>query len=349
VRAGVGLFALPERGVVSVVGADRGRWLNGMLSNEVAALEPGLSNSGCYAVLLTPQGRIVSDLHVLQRGDAYWLETAVAAIPAAMTHLDRLLIADDVQLEDASAQWARFALEGPRSLETLLRAADGGGEGLGPDCATDIEIGGVAVVVAAFGFSGEQARQLFVPADRVQPVCEALRAAAVQDGDEALVEADSGALEILRIEAGTPLVGSELAEDTLPDEARIGHAISTSKGCYTGQEVVARLRSHGGVKHLLVGLRPVPPEDAGSASLPEPGTMLVRASDTKRTGELTSRCVSPAVGPIALAFVRRDDAEPGTRLRVDSSASSDSAAGGELEVVALPFLDVPAPPAGAAQ
>jgi folate-binding Fe-S cluster repair protein YgfZ len=139
VRAGVGLFALPERGVVSVVGADRGRWLNGMLSNEVAALEPGLSNSGCYAVLLTPQGRIVSDLHVLQRGDAYWLETAVAAIPAAMTHLDRLLIADDVQLEDASAQWARFALEGPRSLETLLRAADGGGEGLGPDCATDIE------------------------------------------------------------------------------------------------------------------------------------------------------------------------------------------------------------------
>ena len=128
---------------------------------------------------------------------------------------------------------------------------------------------------------------------------------------------------MLRIEAGIPALVLELAEDTLPDEARIGHAISETKGCFTGQEVIARLRSHGGVKHRLVGLR--------GQSLPEPGARIERL-EGRATGELTSRCSSElAGGEIALGFVHRDDAEPGTRLRCG---------GREVVVSDLPFVEL---------
>jgi len=329
VRRSAGLFALAGRGLVTVSGEDRARWLNGMVSNDVEALEPGPERSGCYAALLTPQGRIVADLHVMLREDAYWLETARAAVPGALEAMERLIIADDVTVEDRSDDWQRIALEGPRA-PALLEAAAGRALPLADDCVGDVQIGGAPVAVAAFGFTGEPARQLFAPAARGDAVAAALREAAARAGI-ALAEPGDEAFEILRIEAGTPLYGSELALDTLPDEARIERAVSTRKGCYTGQEVVARLRSRGGVKHRLVGLRPA----AGGATLPDAGATIARparagagGSGGRRTGELTSRCVSPDLGPIALGFVHRDDAAAGTALVAD---------GVELEVAELPF------------
>ena len=132
---------------------------------------------------------------------------------------------------------------------------------------------------------------------------------------------------MMRIEAGIPAFGVELAEDTLPDEARIEHAISVTKGCYTGQEVIARLRSRGGVKHKLVGLR--------GQGFPAPGARIERP-DGKRTGELTSTASSElAGGEIALGFVHRDDAEPGTHLVCE---------GRDIVVNELPFVELRATP-----
>jgi folate-binding protein YgfZ len=132
---------------------------------------------------------------------------------------------------------------------------------------------------------------------------------------------DPSVLEILRIESGTPRQGFELSEDVLPAEARLDAAISTKKGCYVGQEIVARLRSRGQVNHLLVGL-------CFEGDLPERGALL--SVNGKRTGEITSVAWSPRAGAIGLGFVRREHSEPGSVV---------DAAGQPAIVTALPFVD----------
>lgn len=316
VRAAAGLFSPGERGLVEVSGADRVRWLDGMLSADVAALSEGPERSGCYALLLTRQGRIVADLHVLLRPGLLWLELAAAAAPRAVAQLERFIVADDVRLAIASNRFARLALEGPAS-EAVLAAARGAALRLAPHACEAIELEGAPLVVAAFGSSGLPALQLFAPLDAADRLRGRLLAAGASLG---LVAADRAALELLRLEAGVPAFGAELGEDVLPAEARLERAISTSKGCYTGQEVVERMRSRGQVGHLLVGLRCGDPP-------PAPGTAILHGG--KEVGSVTSSGVSPAAGPIALAFVRRAQAQPGTEL---------AAAGRPARVVELPFV-----------
>jgi folate-binding protein YgfZ len=324
VRRAAGLFSLDGRGLLSVRGGDRVRWLDGMLSNDVAGLAPGPERSGCYALLLTRQGRIVADFHVLERGAELWLETARDAVPRALETLARFIVADDVALADASARVERLALEGPAAPAILERAL-GAPLALAPECCAEVELAGAPLVVAAFGFGGLPARQLFAAPGQGARVAEALRAAGAQSG---LVPAGAAALEILRIEAGVPGFGTELGPEVLPAEARLERAVSTTKGCYTGQEVVARMRSRARVGHLLVGLR-----CAGSEP-PAAGAEL-RAGDQK-VGEVTSACLSPVAGAIALGFVRAAHAQAGTRLAAAGCA-------GEALVAELPFV----PAAGA--
>ncbi len=285
------LFALAERdharGLVEVRGSDAGRWLDGMVTNETIALSPG---GGCYAALLTPKGRIVADLHVLAREDGYWLDTSAWAVPNLLQRLERYIVADDVKLTDRTADFGRFSLEGPEAT-SLLGVPD-----VPVESWVTTQVCGVESVAARFGFSGETAWQLFIPGGRLDDVASAL----------GVPVASNEALEILRIEAGIPLLGAELDEEVLPDEAGLDSAISRSKGCYTGQEIVARLHSRGAVNHRLVGLR------FEGEQAPNRDSPLVAGERT--TGEVTSACLSPSLGPIGLGFVRVEHAEPGTRL-----------------------------------
>jgi folate-binding protein YgfZ len=320
VRRGAGLFALDDRGLIEVTGGDAGRWLDGMLSNDIAALKPGSTRSGCYALLLTPQGRIVADLHVLLRPDGYWLELDRDAVAPVLARLERYIIADDVRLSDRSDGFARFSLEGPRA-RAILAAATGASLELAPDACAEARLDGTSVVIAAFGWTGEPGFQI------IAPVAEATRVgAALHPEREAAgcIEADCATLELLRIEAGIPRFGAELDESVLPDEARLGDAISTTKGCYTGQEVIARLRTRGRVKHLLVGLALDPAEP-----LPEPGSALMDGDEA--VGEVTSVARSTDAGAIALAFVRRPRDAAGTSLSVGDA---------KARVVELPFVEL---------
>jgi aminomethyltransferase len=317
VHGGAGLFRRSDRGLIEVSGADRARWLNGMISNDVAALAPGPERSGCQALLLTRQGRIVADLHVLLRGECFWLETAAAAVARIVAVLGRFIVADRVELRDASAEVERLGLEGP-AASRVLAAACGRPDGLAPDAAAELEIAGVPIVAAAFGVGGGPARQLFVPAGSGDRVAAALETAGAPLG---LVAAGDEVLEILRIEAGTPRLGAELSEEVLPPEARLERAVSRRKGCYTGQEVVERLASQGRPSHLLVGFR----FEAGV-----PGALPAEVrGDGRKLGEVTSACVSPHQGAIGLGFVRAAHAEPGTRVE---------AGGRPARVAALPFV-----------
>ncbi|HTF36138.1 MAG TPA: glycine cleavage T C-terminal barrel domain-containing protein [Myxococcota bacterium] len=324
VRRGAGLFTFPARGVLAVRGSDRTRWLNGMISNDVARLEPGTQASGCYATLLTPKGRIVADLHVLLRPEELWLELPQAAIAGVTERLAKLIIADSVELVDRSREIGRLGVEGPKALSLVCDLLSPADEALvvalSLDACVPARIAGMDVVLCAFGWTGERALQLFVPepARALGPVRDALVAAGARHG---LIAGDNEVLEILRVEAGIPRLHAELSEEVLPPEARLERAISYTKGCYTGQEIIARLRSRGQVAHLLVGIA----GDAGSA--PERGDAVKVSGEA--VGEITSAALSPTVGPIALAFVRRPHAEPGTLVTVGA---------GRGRVVALPFV-----------
>jgi len=315
-RAGAALFRRDTAGLLAVTGGDRVRWLDGMLSNDITALEPAPGRSGCPALLLTRAGRIVADPHVLLQPDAFWLDVARDALPAVQEALDRYIVADDVALQDVSDATQRFALEGPAASQ-VLEAACGEPPALVKDGIAPCEIAGIAFQVAAYGFTSG-ALQLFVPAGAGDTVRAALLEAGAPHG---LREASAEAHEILRIEAGVPQLGTELDDSVLPAEAGLERAISFTKGCYTGQEIVARLASQGSPAHRLVGLR------FASGAVPEPGAPISNAD--KRVGELTSFCESPAAGAIGLGFVRSAAAEPETTLLVGDR---------EARIAALPFV-----------
>ncbi len=313
VRAGAGLFAHEDRVILEVTGGDRVRWLQGQISNDVAALSAG---EGCYATVLTVKGRIIADLRVLARGDRFWLETGASVQEAVHARLDRYIVADDVALADATPGFARLGLEGPATAAVLEAA--GAAFPSAEFGAVETAVAGVDVLAWRFGFTNLPACQLFVPGPEVSAVREALLAAGSASG---LIEADEAVRETLRVESGVAGLGSELDEDVFPAEARLHHAISTTKGCYTGQEIVERIRSRGQVNHLLVGLR-------FSGELPPAGLELSDANG-KRAGEVTSTALSAEAGAIGLGFVRREHEDEGTELASEA---------GPVRVSALPFL-----------
>jgi folate-binding protein YgfZ len=293
VRAGAGLFRLPGRGVLEVAGADRVRWLDGMITADVKSLATG---AGAPGLLLTRQGRVVADLHVLARADELWLELEADALPTVSAQLSRYIVADDVALVERRSELVRLALEGPRAAALLGDAAE-----LAPHAWREARIAGAPVVVAAWGFTGLPGLQLFAPAGEAEAVAAALVGAGA-------TSASADTFECLRIAAGVPWLGRELDESVLPAEARLEAAISTTKGCYTGQEVVTRMRSRGRVGHLLVGLR------FEGEALPARGAAI--EGEAGAIGQVTSSVRSPEAGPIGLGFVRAEFAAPGAVVRV---------------------------------
>ena len=315
VRHSVGVFPELRRGVLRVTGGDRLRWLNGMISADVAAIAEDGERSGGYALLLSPKGRILADLHVVAREDCFWLETDAFQLSSLLTRLDRYVIADDVLLSDISAEFARIGLEGP-DAPALLESLVGRTLEIAPDAYLEAEVAGVSLVIGAWGWSGAPAFQLFVPVTQQAPVLAALEAA----GD--CVRGDAATLEVLRVEAGVPQMGAELDDEVFPAEAGLlPRAVSLTKGCYTGQEIVARLDSRGHVNHRLVGLR-----FDGDAP-PEPDAELA-LEDGKVVGEVTSSCLS-SLGPIGLGYTRLPHDEPGSLLRCGSQTA---------RVAALPLV-----------
>jgi aminomethyltransferase len=309
IRRGVGFFPDLPRGRVEVAGGDRLRWLNGMITADVAGLAPG---AVAYSLQLDPKGRILAELYVLAGEEVFWLDTAADRVPALIAQLERYVIADDVTLRDVRADSWRASLEGPET-DALLDAL--GAEAPAPWRWREARLGGAAVLLAGWGESGERAVQIFASPADAAAVEEAVRARSE------VVPGDAATLEVLRIEAGTPRMGAELDEEVFPAEAGlVARAVSLTKGCFTGQEIVARIESRGAVNHHLVGLR-------FDGAPPPPGSPLA-LPDGKGVGEVTSSC-SSSLGAIGLGYARSPHDAPGAVLAV---------AGGQARVVALPFV-----------
>jgi folate-binding protein YgfZ len=289
-----GLVDRSDRAKLVVRGTEASEFLQGQVSNDVEGLAVG---QGCYAVLLTHKGKLRTDLRVLRGDDWIWIDAEPIGLAPLVHTVKTYSLGRDVSWEDVSAQRAILSLIGPRARERLDPAP--------PD--------------AEHSFvEGEHG--LYVATDLgVDVICAAEDAEGVRQAIG--VEAVSGqAAECLRIESGRPRLGLDMDGETMPQEAGINErAVDFEKGCYVGQETVARLHWKGRPNRHLRGLRLSQPAGRGDE---------VKLGD-RVVGRVGSSCVSPSFGPIALALVRRE-AEPGERVAVGEGE-------GEGELVALPF------------
>jgi tRNA-modifying protein YgfZ len=277
-----GLVDRSDRAKFLVRGGEAAEFLQGQVSNDVEALEPG---TGCYAVILNHKGKLRTDLRVLRGKDFIWLDTEAIGHAVVAHMLRTYALGRDVQWDDVSATRELVSVVGP-AARALFEAPE-------------------------HSFEERDERMYVATALGVDVIGEL--------GLELDFETVSEeAAECLRIESGRPRLGFDMDADTMPQEAGINQrAVSFSKGCYVGQETVARLHYRGKPNRHLRGLRLAEPAERGTDVL----------LGEKVVGRLGSVCVSPRLGPIALALVRRE-AEPGATVTV---------AGAEAEVVALPF------------
>jgi tRNA-modifying protein YgfZ len=301
IREGAALVEDESRARIAVSGKDRGSYLHGLLTNDIQALTPG---TGCYAAWLTPQGRMMTDMHVLEAGDMMLLDVPASVRELVVQRLDQFLFSEDVQLGDVSGALRSVSMHGPRAAEVIERtvALSPGDWPQYRNARADFS--GTAVVVARIDQLGVPGFTMYVDAGSQTDLVAALeRAGATRVGD--------GAFDAARVEAGYPLFGIDMDDDIIPLEAGIEpRAISLTKGCYVGQEVIIRVLHRGGgrVARRLVGLHL---HDA-----PAPARAARIHAGGRDVGFVTSAAQSPRLGTIALAYVHRDFVAPGTKVEV---------------------------------
>jgi len=303
--------AIAPRRAIGVAGKDRAAYLQGLLTNDIQALSPG---GGCYAAWLTPQGRMLTDLHVFESGDMMLLDVPAELVQATLQRLDQFLFSEDVQLADLSETLRGVWIHGPTAASILERVLTGvTGLDAWPEYRNArAEFAGSPAVVARVTQLGVPGFCVYVDPAREEPLRLALQGAGA-------VVANGAALEAARIEAGYPVFGPDMTEDTIPLEAGIeDRAISMTKGCYVGQEVIIRVLHRGGgrVVRKLVGLRI-------EGEVPASGARIM--SGEREVGKVTSAAGSPRLGAIALGYVHRDVVAPGTRVEIEGTPAVVSA------------------------
>lgn len=317
-RGTAALFDLSFRGCLRFTGSDRVAFLHNMTSNDVRALLPG---QGCRVTILTQQSRVVAEGHVLCAADALLLEIDLRAKTRVRAHLERYLVADDVEIDDASDAGAMLGVAGPRAVDVVRRAI--GGEPPAGDVAhSTAAVAGAPVRVVRLSWSGDDGFAVLAPRESAETVWRAVAEAGASFGAR---PAGMLAFDVLRVEAGIPWVGVDVDDSTLVLESGLERGVSFQKGCYLGQEVVERQSARGHVNRRLVGLR------FESDAVPRAGA-AVRAADSD-VGRVTSAVFSPTLGrAIALAMLKRPAFEPATAIEVDHAPEPLRG-----EVVALPF------------
>jgi aminomethyltransferase len=292
--SGCGVYEL-QRAKIALTGGDRVRWLNGMVTNNVRDLDP---KHGVYCFVLNAQGHIQGDLYAYNLGDSLLLDTGRGQRKNLLAHFDKFIIMDDVEVADRSATLAAIGLTGPKARE-VMRAAGILTPELAPlelcspkcECACDcLE----CTVVRGDDPTGNSF-EIWLAPDKFKSAWDGLVAAGA-------TSVGTDAVERRRIGLGIPRYGVDIRERDLPQETGQMRALSFTKGCYLGQEIVERIRSRGAV-HRNFGVFTV------EGPLPEAGTK-VQAND-KEAGEITSGAILPLPNgdrAVALGYLRREAA-----------------------------------------
>jgi folate-binding protein YgfZ len=316
-RSGCGVYDLGYRAKISLTGADRVRWLNGMVTNNVRDL---LVGEGVYAFLLNPQGHILGDLYAYNRGDAIVVDSDRSQVEKTLATFDHYIIMDDVEVNDLSESLTFLGVGGPKSRQVLTAA------GIAiPDtkplqvfeanCACDCDC--VQCTVVRGDDPGYENYELWLAPKDVKKTWDAL----VAHGATAI---GSEALEMHRVVSGIPLYGVDIRDRDLPQETEQARALNFNKGCYIGQEIVERIRSRGSVHRKFAGF--VAPGGRIAA-----GTKIV--SGEKEVGEITSVAFLRQIQGernVALGYIRREAGTPGREVMIG---------GVKATVVPLPVPD----------
>jgi folate-binding protein YgfZ len=315
VRDTAGIFDLSFRGRICLLGADRQKFLNGQVTNNIKDLKPG---EGCYAALITAKGKMQSDLRVFCLEEELLLDFEPGLTRIVSERLEKYIIADDVQLVDVAPHYGLISVQGPKSLD-LVGILD-----LGVPI-PDRPFGQIKVAHDTLGdlYIANDARlgtagiDLYIPTGTVE---SALKLLLQHAGSMSVRLCGSDAFETARIEQGVPRFGVDMDETNLPPEAGLDRTgISYTKGCYIGQEVIARIRTYGQVAKKLCRL-----EITGNTEIPLKGTKLYL--NGKEIGFITSAAHLPLSGMRALGYVRREANAPGTELLLSNPGEADTKA-----------------------
>ncbi len=341
IRRGCGLIDLPARAVIEITGADRVDFLNRMLTAPLAGVGPMQTRRSFW---LNRKGRIDADLRLIELGDRMLVDVDCHAAERLVSTLTEFVFTEEAEIKDRSSELHRFGLHGPTGpflLEACAELVEGETpSALQPGSGCVLRVAGHRVVVERDDLTGTCGLHLTMPIGGVEEVFETLVRTGHSEHGAARVEREQAgeaaggfrlrpigwaAFNIARIEAGTPVYYIDFGPDSLPHETGVVEdRVSFTKGCYLGQEVVARMHSRGGVKQRIVALRfpslgAIAPGDPGPQ--PETGAAIVPAGTVegaKPVGAVTSSTISPMLGGelIALAMVRSAHTEPGTKLSV---------------------------------
>jgi folate-binding protein YgfZ len=325
IRKGAGLMDCPHRGTILITGSDRREFLNRMLTQELKDLAPGKAKATFW---LNRKGRIESDLLLVELGDRLLVSLDITQVSQTIKTLTEYIIVEDVQVEDGSSQFHHIAVHGPRAWAVIAQVADRSEFDLDERQTITAQIGDSDVVIVRSDQTGGCGLHLITPISSAEAVWDALLAAEQGDNESNRRVRPIGwyAFNTARIEAGTPLFNVDFAADTLPHETGVLHdRVSFTKGCYLGQEIVARIESLGQPKQLLVGLRMI--QDL----LPEAGGQVFARDEDGALGPpigvVTSSTISPMLGaaPIAFAMLKTAYTTPDTIVTVAAEGQQASA------------------------
>ncbi len=305
---GAAWFDDSARGKLTVQGKEAASFLHNLCTNDIKGLRVG---QGCEAFFTSAQARVLAHGYVSRLAEeAYWIDVPAGTGAELLRHLDRHLISEIVELADVSADWRQVHVAGPDAKALLAQVLQSALPDLAelewmPASGADLAHGRLRrhdfLGIPGFDWVGAK--------ESMALVRERLTAAGAVEGSKEVYET-------LRVEAGTPVYGLDIDSTNLPQEVgRTERAVSFTKGCYIGQETVARIRTYGHVNRLLVGLRL-----AGPSAAPANAPVLC---DGKEVGQVTSSVVSPrGGGAIALAYLRRGHEAPGTAVTVATAAGA---------------------------
>lgn len=311
--SGCGVYR-SDRALLSLTGADRVRWLNGMVTNIVRDLGVG---HGVYAFVLNPQGHIQADVYAFLRGEDLVVETDAPLREALLQIFDRYIIMDEVEVEDLTSKVRVLGVTGPKA-EKVVGEAGWNVPTLSPLQFAELDANGVKAVVVRSDNPCVLSYELWVAAEEFESMWNRFLGAGAQEIRE-------GALETFRVACGIPKFGVDIRQRDLPQETGQDRALNFSKGCYIGQEIVERIRSRGAVHRMFMGF-----ELEGTPA--SPGTKV--QSDGKDVGEITSVAALPAENDsraLALGYIRKEFTSPDRAL---------TAGDARVRVTTLPFLPV---------
>ncbi len=303
IKKAAGIADISHLGRLTITGKDRTPFLNGLLTNDTSQLK---ENTGQHSTLLTTKARVLADLYLYSEADSILIDTGEAQATKVKEILDRYTITEDVQVHDSSQELVQITIQGPKAPHAIKQILGIEAQNLKPLQHKPL---GPSTIISR-DRTGQTGYDIILPKDESEPVWQAFL---LQGGNLGLTPVGLKALEILRLEAGYPKYGVDVDENTIILEAGYKDAINFTKGCYVGQEVVARATHIGRVNKQLVKI------EIDTRDPPPPKSKLT--SEGREAGYLTSAAFSPGLKKVAgLAYANRDFAKEGTSVFVESGA-----------------------------